>query len=383
MIPLVRDTITSADIERLTEWLSTNPRLTKGELVSEFESQFSDYIGVNHAIFVNSGSSANLLMLYALKMSGEIDSGSRVVVPSLSWATDLSPVVQLGFEPVMCDCNLSDLSIDLDHFETLCKRGVRALILVSLLGLVPDMPAIQALCDKYGVVLIEDVCGSLGSTYKNSKLGSFGLMSSFSTYYGHHMSTIEGGLVCTDSQEFCNLLRSLRSHGWDRDLPESKRQSLQDEYDIGDFNALFSFYYPGFNFRPTEINAFLGIEQMKAIEARVARRNQNFFTYHASLSSDFWLPDLISDCYVSSFAFPVLAQDPVKLVESVRLLSENDIEVRPISGGPLHRQPYYRDQFKGISLPNSERVGDTGFYLPNNPDLLDMEIHHICSILNG
>ena len=189
---LVNDTIDNKDIDSLIEWLGKYPKLTKGPVTLELEKKWSKWLGVKNTTFCNSGSSANLLMLWALIEAGRIGRDAKIVVPSVAWATDLAPVIQLGMTPILCDANLQDLSVDLDHLETIFKETKPdVLLLVSVLGLVPNMERILELCNKYEVILLEDACESMGSRYKDKKLGSFGLMSSFSTYFGHHMSTIE------------------------------------------------------------------------------------------------------------------------------------------------------------------------------------------------
>ena len=219
MINLVQDTIDNKDINQLIKWLKTYPRLTKGELTIQFEKDWSDYLGVEYSIFVNSGSSANLLMIYYLIESGLLKRGDKVIVPALSWSTSLSPVIQFGLQPILCDCNLDDLSIDIEHFNVLIKEHKpKALVLVPILGFVPNMKEIQDICESKNIILLEDTCESLGSEFNNKKLGTFGLMSSFSTYFGHHISTIEGGMICTNDKKVANILKSLRSHGWDRDM---------------------------------------------------------------------------------------------------------------------------------------------------------------------
>ena len=206
MIPLVKDTISKSEIDQLIDWLKTYPHLTKGEVTLRYEQAWSEFLGCKQSVFVNSGSSANLLMLYALIEQGKLKAGDRVIVPALSWATDLSPVVQLGLEPVLCDCNLNDLSVNLEELEVLAKTyKPKVLLLVSVLGIVPDMDGIIKVCEDNEIILLEDSCESLGSRYKGNKLGTFGLCSSFSTYFGHHLSTIEGGMVCTNDDELSNV----------------------------------------------------------------------------------------------------------------------------------------------------------------------------------
>ena len=223
MIPLVKDTIDSKDIDQLIEWLKTYPKLTKGDNTLKLEETFTKWIGTKYSIFVNSGSSANLLMLYALKyLKGN---NLKVAVPSLCWATDLSLIMQLDMTPILVDCNLNDLSVDVKHLETIfiSENKPDILLLVAVLGLSPNMDIIKKLCDEYNVILLEDVCESQGTMFNNQKLGSFGLMSSFSTYFGHTMSTIEGGFITTNDKSLYDILIQLRSHGWDRDLDKNKQ----------------------------------------------------------------------------------------------------------------------------------------------------------------
>jgi len=182
-IDLVNDTIDNKDIDRLIDWLKGYPRLTKGPVTVEYEKKWSEWLGCKYSVFVNSGSSANLLMLYALKISENLKN-KKICVPTLCWATDLSPVIQLGLDPILIDCNLQDLSVDIDHLELIFeKERPSVLLLVSVLGFSPDMDRIVSLCNKYEVILLEDNCESQGTEYKGTKLGNFGLMSSFSTYF--------------------------------------------------------------------------------------------------------------------------------------------------------------------------------------------------------
>ena len=215
MIKLVSDTINKDDINSLIEWLSQSeiPRLTKGDLTWELESKWAKKIGTKYSVYVNSGSSAILLALAALLESKKIKN-KKIIIPSLSWATDVSSPILLGMEPIMCDCNLTDLSCDLNYLEDLFKiHNPSSMILVSPLGLVPEMDKVLSLCEKYEVILFEDVCESMGSKFQGKYLGSFGFASFFSMYFGHHLSTIEGGFINTNDEDFYHLLLMMRSHG--------------------------------------------------------------------------------------------------------------------------------------------------------------------------
>ena len=229
-IKLVKDTISLENINSLIDWLRTNPQLTKGKLTKEFEKKWSDWLGVKYSVFMNSGSSANLAMFYSLILSKKLKN-KKIIVPAVSWVTTVSPVIQLGLEPIMCDCDTNNLGLDIDHLKKIIKKEKPScLILVHVLGIPNNMTEIIELCKKHDIIILEDTCESVGSKFQEKKLGSFGLMSSFSFYYGHHMSTIEGGMVSTNDDEFYEILLSIRSHGWDRDLPETKKILLRKKY---------------------------------------------------------------------------------------------------------------------------------------------------------
>ena len=294
-IDLIQDTINNQDIDSLIEWLKDYPRLTKGPKTIEFENKWSQWLGSKYSVFVNSGSSANLLMLYALKVLNKMKN-NKVCVPSLCWATDLSPVLQFDMKPLLIDCNLDNLSVDLNHLEEVFKsEQPSVLILVSVLGLSPDMDSIVELCKKYDVILLEDNCESQGTKFKGTKLGNFGLMSSFSTYFGHTMSTIEGGVISTNDEEIYNTLLQLRSHGWDRDLSPEKQQELRKEWEVSDFSALYTFYVPGFNLRSTDLQAQIGIKQLDKVDGMINNRYENFLYYKSKLEGKTWFPKTFND----------------------------------------------------------------------------------------
>jgi len=384
MIKLVNDTIDNNDIDKLIEWLQTYPRLTKGELTIKFEEKWSNWLGVKHSVFCNSGSSANLLMLWALVEANRISRDSKIVVPSLAWATDLSPVIQLGMTPILCDINLEDLSVDLDDLEKIFKESKpEVLLLVSVLGLVPDMIKISKLCKKYNVILLEDTCEGMGSECGNKKLGTFGLMSSFSTYFGHHISTIEGGLVSTNDTELFEILKSIRSHGWDRDASDDYKAKLRKEWDTSDFDALYTFYHSGFNLRSTDLQAFIGLGQIDKLDSICEKRNDNFKIYQKELKNFRpyvweWAED-----FISNFAYPVIADDVEERDEIIKRLQEANIEVRPMICGSMGTQPFYMKKYGDNILLNANVVDKTGFYVPNHPGLNKDDIIKICNIIKA
>ncbi len=377
MITLVKDTIDNKDIDRLIDWLKTYPRLTKGLVTLEFEAKFSKWLGRKYSVFCNSGSSANLLMLSVLK---EKYDSKKVVVPSVAWSTDLAPVIQLGLQPILCDCNMKDLAVDLEHLEKIfTEESPDALLLVSALGLVPDMNKIVELCSKYDVILLEDTCESMGCEFVNRKLGTFGIMSSFSTFFGHHISTIEGGLISTDDKELYELLVAIRSHGWARDLSVETQLNLLEEWNVSEFDSLYTFYYPGFNMRSTDLQAYIGLAQVDKLDDWGRKRLTNFNLYQELIENDYWKPDIDLNHFVSNFAYPIIHPNRNIIVENLR---KNDVEVRPLICGSMGTQPFYVKKYGRLELPNVSVVDKYGFYVPNHPTLTYDEIELICNIVN-
>lgn len=379
MITLVKDTIDNKDIDHLVSWLKSYPKLTKGAVTIELEKKFSDWIGRKYSVFCNSGSSANLLMLYALK-EGKYLKNNKVVVPAISWATDLAPVIQLGLDPILCDCNLEDLSVDLEHLEEIFKKDKpAALLFVSILGLVPDMNQLIKLCSKYDVLLLEDTCESMGCEYKGQKLGTFGLASTFSTYFGHHISTIEGGFVSTDDLDLYELLVSMRSHGWDRDLSAKTQKQLQKDWNISKFNSLYTFYYSGFNFRSTDLQAYIGLTQIDKLDDWGLKREANFKSYQNLINNKYWMPYERPNTFISNFAYPVISPSRDKIVLD---LQKNNVEVRPMISGSMGTQPFYIKAYGRLELKNASIVDKYGFYIPNHPKLSQKDLEFISEIIN-
>jgi CDP-4-dehydro-6-deoxyglucose reductase, E1 len=381
MIKLVSDTINREDIDSLVGWLQQDPipRLTKGDLTLQLEEKWAEKIGTKYSVFVNSGSSSILLTLAALNESGKLKN-NKIVVPAVSWATDVSSPMLLGLDPIMCDCNLEDLSCDLDELENIFKeQSPSSLILVSPLGLVPNMLKVTQLCDKYGVILLEDVCESMGSKFKDSYLGSFGFASFFSMYFGHHLSTIEGGFINTNDEDFYHMLLMMRSHGWDRDLPKWKQKELREKHDCTDFDALYNFYVPGFNLRATDLQAFIGLRSIDKLDKYVIKRKINFENYLSLIKNN--KLQLLNDSnnIISNFAMPIMHEQRDSIV---RDLIEADIEVRPLIAGNMASKPMWVNKYPQPSLPNAELLEKKGFYIPNHQDLTLKDIKQITDIIN-
>lgn len=378
-INLVQDTIDQKDIASLISWLETNPRLTKATRTVEFEQEWSNWLGCNYSVFVNSGSSANLAIFYALILLGRLKN-KKIVFPCLSWVTTVSPAIQLGLEPILCGTDKTNLGIDVEEFEQICKReSPAALMVVHALGFPNDMVRIQEICKKYDVILLEDSCESVGTLVNGKKTGTLSLAASFSTYYGHHFSTIEGGFISTDDYELYNMLKSIRSHGWSRDLDEVSRINLQLKYGIDDFRNFYTFYYPGFNLRSTDLQAFIGIQQLKKLNHFCDRRWENLKLYDKYIVNPYWKIPIQQFEYVSNFAYPIIHP---KLPEIVKELAKNSVECRPLIAGSISRQPFFFERYSVKRHEFSDEIHDKGMYVPNNPNMTEEQIKFVSDIVN-
>lgn len=379
-IKLAENTISREELIALSNWILEADQLTKGPLVLDFEKKFAQYVGTDYCVMVNSGSSANLLMAYSLLEGGYLKN-NKVIVPAISWITTLSPFLQLGFDIHLCDSNSKNLGLDLFNLEKIIiKERPALLILVHVLGHLNDMKEIKYLCEKYDVILIEDACEALGTADSNgSKAGSIGKAGAFSFYYGHHISTIEGGAVTTNDKKLFNIMLSIRSHGWSRDIEDSYKLEWKSEFEIDSIREFYTFYYPGFNLRSTDLNAFIGINQIDKLDEIVRKREKNYLLYKKFLNNDFWFQES-SYKHLSSFAFGTIVSNRLEVFTS---LVENQVEVRPLICGSMGRQPFWIKKFGETFLKNADIVHDFGLYLPNHPFITENQIGFICEIINS
>ena len=383
--PLMRNNITRNDLDVLVAYLlEDQPRLTQGSNVLAFEKEWSDWLGAKFSVYVNSGSSANLISLAVLK---QLYGGGEVIVPPLTWVSDISAVLLNGFEPVFVDINRQTLALDTDQVLKNVNNKTRAVFLTHVQGLNGLTKRLLEELTELNIPLIEDVCESHGAMFQNNKLGTFGVISNFSFYYAHHMSTIEGGMVCTDDECIYQMLRMYRSHGMVR---ESTNPELRQEYISAnpDLNPDFIFAFPGFNVRNTELGAIIGRNQLKRLDEDNRKRIHNHNLFLAHLDEDRYRKNyhLEGGC---NYAFNVILNEPnVQLRDRIeKALSNAGIEYRRGSsgGGNQMRQPYLRnivevDDWK--NYPEVEHVHFFGWYIGNYPDLEDQEILQLCQILN-
>jgi CDP-6-deoxy-D-xylo-4-hexulose-3-dehydrase len=379
-LSLASDTIDQNDLKAVARWLLSSPRLTQGPLVSKLESAWSNWQGSKYSTFVNSGSSALHAAIYALQLL-RLAKNEKIVFSSLCWPTSVSPMLQLGLKPIICDCELQTLGIDCDAIEHAFREHDPGMLLIThVLGIPNQMRKITQLCRRYKVLLIEDCCEATGSRCGLGKLGTLGAISAFSFYFGHHMSTIEGGMVCTNDPAIDRMLKIIRSHGWDRDLAPIVQAELRKSHNIDMFGALFTFYQPGMNIRASDLQAFIGLRQIRRVDRSVAIRNRNYADYLAELPPTAWRPRATRDSFVSSFGFPLLVADRPRVVEE---LMRNDIECRPLIAGSIGRQPFWTERFGPSPLPNADVVHTHGLYLPNHQRMTLHNIKHVGGILRS
>jgi CDP-4-dehydro-6-deoxyglucose reductase, E1 len=356
--PLMQSAITESDKQALIDFISTSDRYTCGPKVKQFEDAWSKWLGCQHSLFVTSGSAANLLLMAAVKELYKIPDGSKVLVPACTWVTNVSPVFQLGLEPVFCDVDLDRYSFDMD---ALPEEDIRIVFITHLLGL--NAP-VEKLKKKYpNAIFLEDICESHGVKAPNGmKRGSTGLGGTFSFYYGHHMTTIEGGMVCTDSEELYELMKIKRSHGMARLLSPPLYEEAIKKYP--NIDPKFLFLTDGYNFRNTELNAVLGLEQLKRLDENIEVRRKNFDCFIKLLDPEiFYVP--YNDPGNSSFSFPFICKKNEEREKLKSIFDELGIEHRPIVSGNLLLHPFLDKWKDSVCVPNATKLNDGGVYIGN------------------
>ena len=391
MIKLIKSTFhNEADTKKkLVNFLQSAQILSFGPECEKFEKQFAKWQGRQHCIFVNSGSSANLAVIQALLNEGKIKHGDKVGVSALTWSTNVMPVIQLGLIAVPIDVELDTLNVSSTMLRKALRRHeIRVLFLTNLLGFCDDITEIRYICEQEDIILIEDNCESLGTVYRGEKLGTFGLASTFSFYVGHHMSTIEGGAICTDDEELATMLRLVRAHGWDRNLAEREQKKIRDKHKVNStFYSRYTFYDLGYNLRPTEINGFIGNTQIPYLKEITETRQNTFLEIADKIynQSDKFYPiryDHID--FVSNFAFPVICKTK-KIRDDLVNRCNGKIELRPIVGGDMTKQPFFAKHQKHLALKDSNAglIHEQGLYFGNNPELTKAEIKQIIAIFTS
>lgn len=385
--PLMRNNILREDLDAVIEHLKQDdPILTHGANVRAFEAEWSEWLGVKHSVFVNSGASANLLTMSILKIRHP--GGGEVIVPPLTWISDISSVLQTGFKPVFVDIDPRTLAMDPGQILARINSNTRAVFLTHVQGFDGLTDELLAELERRNIPLIEDVCESHGASHDSKKLGSLGWISNFSFYYAHHMSTIEGGMVCTNDPEVYQQLRMLRSHGMVR---EANDPAVREAYQSAnpELNPDFIFAFAAYNMRNTEIGGILGRNQLKRLDQVVKRRTHNLLRFLRQIDPDKYRTDFKLEGS-SNYAFNLILKRPDNdLVQRLmQKMCETGIEFRRGSagGGNQVRQPYLKgivpdDHYR--DFPETEHVHFYGFYIGNFPDLQDAEVDELCNILNS
>ena len=378
--PLINNNISTEDKKHLADFIINSDRFTNGPKVKEFEEVWSEWLGVKYSVMVGSGAAANYITTAIVReLKGQ---KGEVIVPPIGWVSDISSVVNTGFTPVFVDVDLDTMAISVDNIRKAINKNTKAIVLVHALGFNGVNDELIKLAKDNDLILIEDCCEAHGATYKDKRVGSLSDMSCFSFYFGHHMTTIEGGMISTDSEEIYQLARMFRSHGM-------TREASQEFYKIRypKLNPLFTFAVPGYNMRSTELNAVLGLKQIKRLDSNVTERKNNL---------DIWLKNLNSEKYYldfflegnSNFALPLLIKDKnVSMKNVCAILEDQKVEYRlgTAGGGNQARQPWLKNyEFVVVGeLTNSNYIHDYGLYVGNHTELTEAQIVDLCRRLNN
>jgi CDP-6-deoxy-D-xylo-4-hexulose-3-dehydrase len=384
-IPLMNDNIDKEDIQSVINFLSGEniPKLTNGPKVIEFENAWGNWLGTKYNLFVNSGASANELTMLAL---AHILGEGEIIVPPLTWISDISSVIFSGNKLVFVDVNLENFSFDIDKLRAAITPETKAIFLTHVLGINGLTDDLLELCKERNILLIEDVCESHGTTFQGCKVGNFGFASNFSFYFAHHMSTIEGGMICTNNWEFYQVCRALRSHGMTREMTSDSMRNAVIENNP-DLNPDFIFLRPSHNFRSTEINAVIGLSQLPKLDTKNQERIDNFNYFMANLDSSKYHTEINikGNC---NYAFIVVLKDAEfdKRNQLEDTMKNNGIEFRRglSGGGNQMRQPFFKSIYQDFSnFPNIEHIHNFSWYIGNYPGLDREKIDFLLQILNG
>lgn len=377
--PLMKNAITWGDRLSMVKFLLTSEKYTNGPRVREFEAQWAEWTGSKHALMVSSGSTANTLIISAVKEKMGWKDGDKILVPACTWVTNISPVFQSGLQPVFCDVNLENFSFDIEHMKAIAKKhpDIKGIFVTHLLGFSAENEKYQEIFPN--AVILDDVCESHGCTDKtgNRRGGKYTTAASFSFYFGHHMTTIEGGMVNVNDSELYELMRMKRSHGLARE--SGNLQKYADMHP--EIHPQFLFMTDGYNLRSSEINAVLGMSQLPRLDNMIIQRRENFSTFVDIMDQhrDKFHPVIWQEGN-SNFAFPFICKTPELAAKMKEVFTREGVEHRPIVGGNLLRQPFLKGHKFGVPKKNSnvDLLNDNGVYIGNshfvtNDDMLWLE----------
>ena len=365
MWKLQENALSKEDLRSLSKYILKTDKLTQGKEVEKFERQFSKWNNSKYSILVNSGSSANLLIINTAKQLFNWKDNDEIIVPSLTWPTTVNPVFQANLKPIFIDTNFNDLSLNYEELKKKINKKTRAIFLAHILGFPANIKKINKIIKGKKIKILEDCCESIGAKVGEKKVGNFGLAGSFSFYWGHHMTSIEGGMISTNNLKFYNLCKMKRSHGFARDLDKRMHHKLKKNYSDIDFNFLF--LTDGFNLRSTNLNAFLGIRQLKRLNNFISLRNKNykqFINCIKKYKKYFYAIKIQNLNSISSFALPFIFKEKKYLEKFKFLLKKHKVEFRSLIAGDLTKQPYLTKYKK--RNPSSEIIHNNGIYIGNN-----------------
>ena len=378
--PLMEETITLKDRLKMAAFILTSSRLTNGPKVRQFENEWSSWLGVKHSLYVSSGSTANTLLVSSVKELYGLKDGDKVLVPACTWVTNICPIIQAGLEPIFCDINLKNYSFDEEELKYVAEQhpDIKAVFITHLIGLSSDVEKVKEIFPN--ALILEDVCESHGVEGPKNKRGIDGVGSTFSFYFGHHITTIEGGFVCTNNTELYELMRMKRSHGMAREAsPELFKKYVEENPEI---DPAFLFMTEGFNLRNHEVCAVLGLSQLKKLDKNISIRRDNYSYWWTHLSDrKYYIPEYQGGN--SSFSFPIIAKDPLVTEELKQTFKKEGIEYRPIISGNLLRHP----AFKRFSLctqrenPNVCLLHKNGLYVGNSQFVTKEKIDRLILIM--
>lgn len=380
-IPLMRKAFLREEETKnaLANFIIHADRLSMDIECKKFEEKFAKFQKSNHAILFNSGASANLAMLQALKNLGKLKDGDKIGYSALTWSTNTMPIIQLNMIPVSIDCDPEYInSTSSNLLDRLNETNIRALFITNILGFTGDIDNIKKICKEREIILIEDNCESLGTCLPSGRSGNFGICSSFSFFVAHHMSTIEGGMVCTSDEKLAEMLVMVRANGWDRNLSDDQKIKWREKYNIeSEFQAKYTFYELAYNFRPTEITGFLGQYQMQFLEENITKREANYKRIEkiSRLNDDFILLKHEHINVLSTFAFPFVCKSPELRNFYTDKFTKAGIEIRPMIAGNMEKQPFYNKYVKKLyDLPGANELHTNGFYSGNYPELTEEDL---------
>jgi len=382
--PLASSTWDEKEIEAINGVIAKD-MYTMGEGVKQFEDDFSNFVNSKYAVMVNSGSSANLIAVAAMfyTKNPKLKRGDEVIVPAVSWSTTYYPLYQYGLKLKFVDVDLHTLNFDLDQLKLAVTDNTKMILAVNLLGNPNNFDAINEIIGSKEIILMEDNCESMGAEFKGKQTGTFGLVGTFSTFFSHHMATMEGGLIVTDDEEMYHVMVCLRAHGWTRHLPkENQISNKSDNW----FEESFRFLLPGYNVRPVEMSGVIGVEQLKKLPSFLEQRRKNaelFISLFAD-NKDFYIQKDIDNSSWFGFSFIIKPESNLNRLNIVKKLEENNIDCRPIVTGNFTKNEvlkYFDCEIFG-EMKNAQYLDKNGFFVGNHQIDLTEEIKHLHKVLS-